>query len=83
MKSQVSVALLFFVVLFVGWLACDDSCTQGELRCQGSRAEMCSSKGVWELFANCEDIDGDEPWACCSGDAGESCYPQSECEKPL
>lgn len=60
--------------------ACDDACEQGEERCNGDRAELCSSGGEWALVADCGEVEGgDGPWACCVTDAGVNCAPAAEC----
>ena len=61
-------------------MACDDECAQGQERCRGTRVELCSSGGTWELYADCADVQGGaEPWACCATDAGLNCAPESAC----
>lgn len=79
-SQWLSWCLLFAVFLFLP--ACEDECEMNDTRCRGEVAQICSSGGEWELFADCSEIEGGEiDWTCCEDETtGDmTCLPAEEC----
>lgn len=71
--------LAMLVLLLVG---CDDGCEKNATRCNGDRAEMCSSGGEWELIADCSEIEGAAFLCCADPVGGYNCMLAEECAPP-
>ena len=80
MWKKMIVIVVFAVVCIVG---CDE-CDSGATRCNGEQAEICNMDGIWELSADCADVDDfglDIEWKCCVDpeDGLHSCLPVEDC----
>jgi hypothetical protein len=66
--------LLALVVTLLGAAGCD-VCSPGDMRCDGSSAQMCDENNTWETYQDCGSI-GEQcstaPSAC-SGYTGLAC----------
>jgi len=61
----IAAVLVFMITAFGCSSGMFDSCSPGEMRCDGNRSQMCDSNNQWTTWQNC-------------GSIGETCYKSTE-----
>lgn len=52
-------------------------CTPTEGRCADNQAQVCDSRGRWQVITDCAAVGGDRPFVCERQDTGEfACVPE-------